>query len=347
MQSSLITNDPQAWLDTYATPRFSDIVLGVITLLVGTLFLWNVPDSYDVAAFLAEYPTDIGFWFFPSVAAYALCVIGSVLLIRATLLRSPAVKSYRIIHLAVIFALLVALVFVSLTLLQRYGLRFGPQEFMAFLMLLLALAVLLSHSSRTRALGMLFLGLLLTTIGMDTNAGLERFTMRMEELLEGINPVIVFVGLFVVGDSIVCLRSVPLFMCTYTRLIAGGHILRISRAASFIMRFAGVVILFCMPFFAYGISENYVDIILIFIFGVMGVAAKIFGWNRFILYLGFTYGARLEESIQSVSQMNGAHLGDLFRSYISGGLLVTTLLVLMSGIMLSVRRAKVVRFQSL
>lgn len=338
----LLTHDPQAWLDTDETRRLSDIVLGVITLLIGALILWIVPDNDD-ATFRVEHPGYIGSWDFPVAVAGLLCVIAFVLLIRAALRRSPPAQSYTVIHLVTAIVLIAATGFASWTLLQRFYLRFGPPEFMAFKVFLLALAIALAHSSRTRAVGMMLLGLLLATIGMNTNTGLLRFTMNIEVFAAGINKAVLLFGLFVVSDAIVCLTSVTLFLRTYTQLIKGGRIDHIPQYASLVIRVAAVIVLVSTPFFAYGLSGSYIDIVLIFAFGAFGVAAKIFGWNRFLLYAGFAYGAMLEDEIRQAFLTIRGDLVGFFGNLVSGSLVILTLLIIACATVLSVRRAKIQR----
>src|SRR5262249_14387054 len=99
------------------------------------------------------------------------------------------------------------------------------------------------------------------------------------------------------------------------------------------------VVLAAAPFFAYVLSMAYVDIAWIFVFGILGVAAKIFGWNRFLLHLGFVFGIGFEEKIRSTML---ATVGDnslvFSQAPISGTLLVTVLAVLAGAAVLSARR---------
>ena len=44
-------------------------------------------------------------------------------------------------------------------------------------------------------------GLLIATMGTDTQAGVPRFTFGISELLNGVDPIIVIVGLFGLGRS--------------------------------------------------------------------------------------------------------------------------------------------------
>jgi putative tricarboxylic transport membrane protein len=57
-------------------------------------------------------------------------------------------------------------------------------------------------SSAVRGLTALFLGIWLGLIGVDLQTGQPRFTFGLQELLDGINVVVVAVGLFAVGETL-------------------------------------------------------------------------------------------------------------------------------------------------
>ena len=57
-------------------------------------------------------------------------------------------------------------------------------------------------ASTLRGLASLFLGLFLGLIGIDTQTGQARFALGIPELLDGIDVVVVAVGLFAVGETL-------------------------------------------------------------------------------------------------------------------------------------------------
>jgi putative tricarboxylic transport membrane protein len=57
-------------------------------------------------------------------------------------------------------------------------------------------------SSAIRGLSALFLGIWLGLIGIDLQTGQARFTFGVQELLDGVNVIIVAVGLFAVGETL-------------------------------------------------------------------------------------------------------------------------------------------------
>src|ERR1044072_8327895 len=74
------------------------------------------------------------------------------------------------------------------------------------------------------------------------------------------------------------------------------------------------------------------------VLGGLGVAAKIWGWNRFLLYMGAAFGDRLEQALrQTLSLAQGDPA--LLLQPINGTLLVAAIVILASAVLLSLRRA--------
>lgn len=94
-----------------------------------------------------------------------------------------------------------ALTFVA-PLLVRLALLFGPAEYFALMVLALTTVTAVLGSSLVRGLASLFLGLALGLVGIDLQTGQARFTLGVPELLDGIDVVIVAVGLFAVGETL-------------------------------------------------------------------------------------------------------------------------------------------------
>jgi TctA family transporter len=86
--------------------------------------------------------------------------------------------------------------------LAQVALLFGPAEYVSLMLLGLIVAVVLASGSFLAALGMLCLGLLLGTIGVDIETGAYRMTMGFPELADGVGIVAVAMGLFGVGEII-------------------------------------------------------------------------------------------------------------------------------------------------
>ena len=86
--------------------------------------------------------------------------------------------------------------------LAELALQFGPAEYFSLMVLGLVASVVLAHGSLLRALGMIMLGLLLGLIGTDVNSGTPRYTFDLPQLADGINFVVVAMGMFGLGEII-------------------------------------------------------------------------------------------------------------------------------------------------
>jgi putative tricarboxylic transport membrane protein len=86
--------------------------------------------------------------------------------------------------------------------LTEIALKFGPAEYFSLMVLGLVASVVLAHGSLLRAIGMIVLGLLLGLIGTDVNSGLPRYTFDTPELMDGINFVVVAMGMFGIGEIV-------------------------------------------------------------------------------------------------------------------------------------------------
>ncbi|MCF6390208.1 tripartite tricarboxylate transporter permease [Mycobacterium sp. MBM] len=87
------------------------------------------------------------------------------------------------------------------------GLKIGPPEFFALVMVGLSLLVALSGASMIRALISGALGLLIAMIGVDPVAGAPRFTFGADRLLDGVSFVAIVVGLFGLSELLMAGRS--------------------------------------------------------------------------------------------------------------------------------------------
>ena len=95
--------------------------------------------------------------------------------------------------------LLIALVAKPLTLL---AFNFSPAEYFSLMVVGLVSSIALASGSIIKALGMIFLGLMLGLTGTDIYTGYPRFTFGLTELLDGLQFVAVAVGLFGVSEII-------------------------------------------------------------------------------------------------------------------------------------------------
>ena len=86
--------------------------------------------------------------------------------------------------------------------LAEVALKFGPAEYFSLMVLGLVASVVLASGSLLNAIGMVILGLLLGIVGTDVNSGAARYTFDLPQLADGINFVIVAMGMFGIGEII-------------------------------------------------------------------------------------------------------------------------------------------------
>ena len=87
--------------------------------------------------------------------------------------------------------------------LARLALAFTPTSYFALGVLGLSVIASLSGDSLVKGLMAGVLGLMIATVGTDPVTGLNRFTFDSPELLSGIPPILVMVGLFAISELLV------------------------------------------------------------------------------------------------------------------------------------------------
>ena len=91
--------------------------------------------------------------------------------------------------------------------LSEMALKFGPADYFSLMVLGLVASIVLASGSLLHAIGMIVLGLLLGLIGTDVNSGTARFSFDSPELLDGMNFVVVAMGVFGLGEIIANLED--------------------------------------------------------------------------------------------------------------------------------------------
>ncbi|HEY5617472.1 MAG TPA: tripartite tricarboxylate transporter permease [Vicinamibacterales bacterium] len=86
--------------------------------------------------------------------------------------------------------------------LASVALRFGPAEYFALTIVAFTAVSALLGASLVRGLLSLFLGLAMGLVGIDPLTGEARFAFGIPQLLDGIDVVILVIGLFAVGETI-------------------------------------------------------------------------------------------------------------------------------------------------
>jgi putative tricarboxylic transport membrane protein len=91
--------------------------------------------------------------------------------------------------------------------LAGFALSFGPAEYFSLTIFGLLCATVLASGSVIKAIGMIGIGLLLGWVGTDVNSGSERLTFGSVELFDGIEFVVIAVGLFGIAEIIINLET--------------------------------------------------------------------------------------------------------------------------------------------
>jgi putative tricarboxylic transport membrane protein len=84
--------------------------------------------------------------------------------------------------------------------LSRIALAFRPTSYCALGVLGLSIIASLSDRSLLKGLAAAAVGMMVATVGTDPISGVSRFTFGLPELLAGIKPILVIVGLFAVSE---------------------------------------------------------------------------------------------------------------------------------------------------
>jgi len=95
----------------------------------------------------------------------------------------------------------IGLTFLS-PLVVELGLKFGPPEYFALMVLAFTTVSAVLGESTLRGLAALFLGLAIGLVGIDNQTGQARFAFDVPQLLDGIEVVTIAVGLFAVGETL-------------------------------------------------------------------------------------------------------------------------------------------------
>ena len=96
--------------------------------------------------------------------------------------------------------------------LSRLALSFRPMSYCALGVLGLSIIASLSSGSLLKGLAAAICGMMIATVGVDPLSGVNRFTFDLPELLNGVKPTLVMIGLFAVSELLRQSGSPPLSM---------------------------------------------------------------------------------------------------------------------------------------
>jgi TctA family transporter len=86
--------------------------------------------------------------------------------------------------------------------LAEVALKFGSPEYFSLMLMGLVAAAVLTQGDMVKSLAMVAMGLLLGIVGTDVNTGVQRFSLGITELSDGIGFIVVAVGVFAIGEII-------------------------------------------------------------------------------------------------------------------------------------------------
>ncbi|MBF6595535.1 MAG: tripartite tricarboxylate transporter permease [Thermaceae bacterium] len=92
-------------------------------------------------------------------------------------------------------------------LLAKWAIRFGPAEYFALMIFGFSTLSALAGKNMAKALISTLLGLMLATVGQDPQSGISRYTFGLLQLEDGIDFLVVAIGLFAVSEVLVLLEE--------------------------------------------------------------------------------------------------------------------------------------------
>ncbi|TCO79325.1 tripartite tricarboxylate transporter permease [Marinisporobacter balticus] len=82
----------------------------------------------------------------------------------------------------------------------RFALKFGPAEYFLLMVAALSMTASMSKNNVLKGFISMILGLMIGTVGIDAQSGIERFTFGVLELQTGIDFLIVIIGIYALGE---------------------------------------------------------------------------------------------------------------------------------------------------
>jgi len=150
----------------------------------------------------------------------------------------------------------------------RLGLKFTPAEYFSLLLLALTMVGTLATESPVKGLFATLVGLLLSTVGMDLQTGRVRFAFGSPWLIEGIDFIVVAIGLFAISEILVQAEKIKKYGLQKREQISGRYwITREELKQSFMPYVRGTVIGFLVgvlpgagstpaTFFSYAVEKK-------------------------------------------------------------------------------------------
>jgi TctA family transporter len=238
--------------------------------------------------------------------------------------------------------------------LNEVAFKFGPAEYFALLLLGIIVPVVIVTESLIKAIGMVFLGLLLGLVGVDVNSGTERYSFGIPELLDGLNYLMILIGLSGFSGVIFSLgtrngreavfssgiKGLLLRIKIYRRIedaILSG-VIRVMSVVPYRWLFPAIV-LFC-AIGVYSTNNNTFDIWMVAIFGVIGYLFIKLGMEPAPLLLGFILGPMMEENLRRALLLSRGDWSVFITRGLSASLLAVAALLLIIVLLPSVSKKR-------
>lgn len=322
-----------AWLKSRAARAISDILLGCVLAIAGSLAIANA--QVEPAAT----PGRMGPWIFPTVVGYALAAIGAVLFCRGCLVRSGEPGRWSGGALLAIVPGIPVVVVATREWAGQLLLLFGPAEFTALFVVVLAIGIAIVRGSLLRSIGVALLGLLLGTVGTDLASGSQRFTFGMDLLADGISLPVVALGLMVAADGLMGFFSPSLLIATYVRQVAGKASPAIPTSAEVGLRLVAMVAIAASVYGVYTLNNSPFDVYVLLAFAALGIACKMLDWSRLVLLLGLAMQPLLEENIRRALLISRGDAAIFVRWPLSGTMLLLASLTLLAAALFAISHA--------
>ena len=115
--------------------------------------------------------------------------------------KGEAGKALTISAIASLFGGIIAVIgFIILAKpLSEFALKFGPQEYFLLFLFTLSAIVTLSLGKMVKGFIAMSIGLIISTVGVDLQTSIYRFTFDLPHLSEGINFLVVIIGVYAVA----------------------------------------------------------------------------------------------------------------------------------------------------
>ncbi|GAK07669.1 tripartite tricarboxylate transporter permease [Geomicrobium sp. JCM 19038] len=84
--------------------------------------------------------------------------------------------------------------------LAQFALNFGPAEYVMLFIFALSAVVALSMGNIAKGFLTMFIGLGISTIGVDLQSGVHRFTLDVPHLTDGIDFIVIIIGIYALGE---------------------------------------------------------------------------------------------------------------------------------------------------